>query len=357
MRRRALLKPAPPGSAPVPPPAPTNSAKMLDSGFTNSANTTEQSTPEAVFTTHRATLDTSTDKRRPSVRIMEPGSTTERPTDFTSDDGQEEFSHPPSPDAVGREEAALGSPPSPSTPSVTASEEANVGSPRSASALGREKSNSDSSSNNNLTSKSGPHDAKSFQLKAHQQGSVKSEKLAEEALLDAAWDGDLNGTKQALKNASIRCTDDHGLTALHLACERDNLAIAIFLLDHGGQIHTRSSGGRTPLHLASRTATSTTVELLLERGHADPNATTAKGRTALHYAASKAVDGDDERREVLRVLRDWGADPTVKDRDGETARDVAQARGFWDAAATLRRAERKWEGEHGNWLKRHGFMK
>jgi ankyrin repeat protein len=100
------------------------------------------------------------------------------------------------------------------------------------------------------------------------------------------------------------------------------------------------------------------VEMLLERAGADPNAQTAKDRTPLHYAASKAEDGDEERREVLRVLRDWGADPGVEDRDGETARDVAQTRGHWDAAATLRRAEKRWEEEHRQgWLQRHGFMK
>jgi ankyrin repeat protein len=188
--------------------------------------------------------------------------------------------------------------------------------------------------------------------------SISSDGEAQDVLLDAAWDGDVDAVARALRNAPVNGCDLHGQTPLHLAAERDKLAVAMLLLDRGADVHARSDGGRTPLHLAARSASSSTVETLLERGGSDPNARTAKGRTALHYAASAARDGDEERREVLRILRDWGADPTVEDRDGETARDVAQKRSHWDAASTLKRAERRWDEEHKqNWLQRHGFMR
>ena len=178
----------------------------------------------------------------------------------------------------------------------------------------------------------------------------------EEALLDAAWEGDLDGVARALRHAPVSACDLRGLTPLHLACERDNLAVAILLLDRGADVHARANGGRMPLHLAARYASASTVEMLLERGRADPGADTADGRSPLHYAASAAADGDEDRREVLRVLRDWGADPTVQDRNEETPRDVAQKRNFWDAASTLRRAEKKWDEEHHqNWLQKHGL--
>lgn len=188
--------------------------------------------------------------------------------------------------------------------------------------------------------------------------SLASNEDAQDALLDAAWEGDLDAVARALRRAPVTSCDTRGLTALHLASERDNLAVAIMLLDRGADVHARANGGRMPLHLASRFASAETVEMLLEGAKADPNAKTSDGRTPLHYAASSAEDGKEDRREVIRVLRDFGADPTAEDRKGETPRDVAQKRDFWDAAATLRRAERKWnEDHHQNWLQRHGFSK
>lgn len=187
------------------------------------------------------------------------------------------------------------------------------------------------------------------------------EATAEEILLDAAYDGDIDGVAKALCHASPNACDTQGFTPLHLSAQQDHLAITILLLDRGAKADALANGRRTPLHLASRFASADTVELLLERGNADPNAPTADGRTPLHYAASASArsgDGDEDRRDVIRVLRDWGADPTVEDRKRRTPRDYAQKRDSWDVASTLRRAEKKWEEEHRqNWLQRHGFMK
>ncbi|KAF4975558.1 hypothetical protein FZEAL_7673 [Fusarium zealandicum] len=180
----------------------------------------------------------------------------------------------------------------------------------------------------------------------------------EDVLLDAAWNGDINACGDALRDASPLTRDPQGLTPLHLAAERDHLAIAMLLVDHGGDCDARANGGRTPLHLAAKFASAAMVEFLVDDGRAKLDARTTDGRTPLHYAASAAADGDDERREVVRILRDWRADPTIEDNKGRTARDLAQKRDYWDVSSTLRRAEKKWEEEHHpNWLQRHGFMK
>jgi hypothetical protein len=249
--------------------------------------------------------------------------------------------------------------PPPRSPSAIADEEATLGAPpaMSSSATGDKGKASQASRRSSTHDDEAPHKSQPAGGRSRRE-SIQSDEEAQDVLLDAAWDGDVDAVARALRNASVNGCDLHGQTALHLAAERDKLAVVMLLLDRGADVHARSDGGRTPLHLAARSASSSTVETLLERGGADPNARTAKGRTALHYAASAARDGDEERREVLRILRDWGADPTIEDRDGETARDVAQKRSHWDAASTLKRAERRWEEEHKqNWLQRHGFMK
>ncbi|KAH6952959.1 hypothetical protein DER45DRAFT_364308 [Fusarium avenaceum] len=177
-------------------------------------------------------------------------------------------------------------------------------------------------------------------------------------LLDAAWNGDTQACSDALRTASPSTRDQQGLTPLHLAAERDHLAISMLLLDHKAPINARANGGRTPLHLAARYGSAALVEYLVDDGRADVNARTADGRTPLHYAAGVAEDGDEERREVVRVLRDWKADPTVEDNKGRTPRDVAQKKDFWDVSSTLRRAEKRWEEEHHqNWFQRHGLKR
>lgn len=177
-------------------------------------------------------------------------------------------------------------------------------------------------------------------------------------LLDAAWNGDTQACSDALRAASPSTRDQQGLTPLHLAAERDHLAIAMLLLDHKAPINARANGGRTPLHLAARYGSAALVEYLVDDGRADVNARTVDGRTPLHYAAGVAEDGDEERREVVRVLRDWKADPTVEDNKGRTPRDVAQKKDFWDVSSTLRRAEKRWEEEHHqNWFQRHGLKR
>ncbi|KAJ4011107.1 hypothetical protein NW752_007360 [Fusarium irregulare] len=180
-------------------------------------------------------------------------------------------------------------------------------------------------------------------------------KSPEDILLDAAWSGDIQACRNALRHASPTTRDSHGLTPLHLACERDHLAIAMLLHDTGISSNVHDLHERTPLHLAARYGSSAIVEYLLDDCKADPNSKTDDGRTPLHYAA---VVDDEERREVVRLLRDFGADPTVEDGRGRTARDLAQRRDLWDVSATLRRAEKRWEEDHHqNWFQRHGLKR
>ena len=79
------------------------------------------------------------------------------------------------------------------------------------------------------------------------------------------------------------------------------------------------------------------VALLLERG-ADPDAVALDGNLALHGAAASGS------LETVRLLLPRTHAPALRNRAGETPRDLALARGYDAVAAELpqARGERRW---------------
>ncbi|KAL4457287.1 hypothetical protein ABPG75_012152 [Micractinium tetrahymenae] len=87
----------------------------------------------------------------------------------------------------------------------------------------------------------------------------------------------------------------------------------------------------TPLQVAARIDSVECLEVLLRAG-ADINKATLHG-TALHAAASRCC-----HRAVQLLLR-RGADPLLRDADGRTAADLAEAVGYYNLAQELRKHE------------------
>ncbi|KLP09246.1 uncharacterized protein LW94_14547 [Fusarium fujikuroi] len=355
---RALMKPAPPGfNNPVPPPAPGQSSNSPDARRSSAAQPSSKSRAGSIdldpppVGRYRKSVDEDAAKSAPSDVSTEPKVETakdvtpeDKPTQPEKDAGEPKTQQntdetpPDSPKGVKlKVDDDLADLPTPS-PKAEPAEPTEV-------PLKKEEP-------------IGIKPAQPTPVEAKPSRPPAPIEDPEEILLDAAWNGDIQACNSALRHASPSTRDQNGFTPLHLAAERDHLAIAMLLLGSSANPNARANGGRTPLHLAARYASAALVELLVDDAHADPNARTTDGRTPLHYAASVAEDGDDEKREVIRVLRDWKADPTIKDNKGRTARDVAQKRDFWDASATLRRAEKRWEEEHHqNWFQRHGLKR
>ena len=82
-------------------------------------------------------------------------------------------------------------------------------------------------------------------------------------------------------------------------------------------VHSRGSGGETPLHWMATLGDPPAIRLLVEAG-ADINAADAAGNAALHEAVS--------RRQVVAVqeLLVLGADISLSNALGQTAYDIAQ---------------------------------
>jgi ankyrin repeat protein len=152
--------------------------------------------------------------------------------------------------------------------------------------------------------------------------------------------------------ADPRRRNTHGRVPLHMISKSENASeIATILLEHGGEPNAMDDLGWTPLHYAMSCDSRGLVAQLLKRG-ADPRARDIYGRTPLHMLAGEASDSDiadillksgaelnaadNEGHTPLHeavVLRDMnlarrlllrGADPSIQDADGQTARDLAK---------------------------------
>jgi ankyrin repeat protein len=137
--------------------------------------------------------------------------------------------------------------------------------------------------------------------------------------------------------SDLSAQDQHGKTALHLACDRDAVEIIRFLLDHGADPSAMDHRRETPLHeacgknlhmlfdanmdpsprdMSLRANPESAVRMLLEAG-ADPCIRNKNGSAVLHKAAAHDVAN------CMRLFLEFGADITLRDAKGRTPFMVA----------------------------------
>jgi uncharacterized protein len=93
------------------------------------------------------------------------------------------------------------------------------------------------------------------------------------------------------------------------------LANTTQLLNDGADANARDNEGFAPLHLAAKGQSDEVVRLLLESG-ADVNARNNKGETPLYNAARNTTPA---ALNIMRLLREHGADPTIETANGSSA--------------------------------------
>ncbi len=148
-------------------------------------------------------------------------------------------------------------------------------------------------------------------------------------VLTAVRNGDADALRMLVRQrVDVNATEADGTSALHLAAERDDLAVARVLVGAGARAGAANRFGATPLALAALNGSARMLALLLEAG-ADPNATLPGGETALMTAARTG------RVDAMDVLLARGATVNAReDARGQTALMWAAAEG--NAAAVTR---------------------
>ncbi|KAI6081350.1 ankyrin repeat-containing domain protein [Hypoxylon rubiginosum] len=126
-------------------------------------------------------------------------------------------------------------------------------------------------------------------------------------------------------DATVSC---YGTTALHIVIRRlDEYEIVVnYLLKAGININATNTSGRTPLfELMERVTPNFDALRRFIRKGANVNHQDEQGSTPLHILVGSRGSQERLRRTIL-VLLDCGADASIMDSAGQTAKDLAKAR-------------------------------
>ncbi len=127
--------------------------------------------------------------------------------------------------------------------------------------------------------------------------------------------------------------NDNGETALMKASAGGNLAIIRVLIEGVADLEARNQNGETALFYAVALGHPAAAQALIDAGAEVDAAEGQLGNTPLSlYAASVG------REDVLKVLLDAGADPTRKNKSGDSAIALAKMQNQTDKLALLEKA-------------------
>ena len=153
-----------------------------------------------------------------------------------------------------------------------------------------------------------------------------------DTLFKAAWTGDVSTFRDI--NIDVNLKDIVGRTPLHIAAEKGNIDVAMFLIENGANVNVADANGNTPLvFIINKTGNLKITERLLEKG-ASVNAQNRTGETALMYAAWHGHSA------IVQLLLENRADVALKNRKGNTALTLAESKGHQEIVEMLKASEK-----------------
>lgn len=149
-------------------------------------------------------------------------------------------------------------------------------------------------------------------------------------LFKAAWIGDVSTLRGM--NIDINLKDAIGRTPLHIAAEKGDMGVAMFLIENDANVNVADVNGNTPLvFIINKTGNLKVIQRLLEKG-ARVNLQNRTGETALMYAAWHG------HLAIVQLLLENRADVTLKNRQGRTALTLAESKGHQEIVEMLKAA-------------------
>lgn len=139
------------------------------------------------------------------------------------------------------------------------------------------------------------------------------------ALWEASEKGDLEIVSLLLSRGAVVTRDYYFGSPLFAAAKSGDVEVGRLLIQNGADIHQRSLGLETPLHIAASSNRVDFINFLLDAGiDVNIDGEGDGGMMPLHAAAAAGAE------EAVRVLLDRGADIHARDYRGQTALDWAR---------------------------------
>jgi hypothetical protein len=160
---------------------------------------------------------------------------------------------------------------------------------------------------------------------------VHADEAADQALINAVYQGNMRALQAALRNgASFNARDVNGYTPLHWAAFRGYGVLAGYMLDRGASVDIGDQNGYTPLMLAAWNGHDTVVRLLLDRG-ASRERLSLDGFTAYDYCLTQ---GHNRLAAWLQPARSLYSPPIVRATPGPTSSAPPDDPPFWRPRTT-----------------------